>query len=522
MLEECAKKVEPPLLALHGEPREAHQDERLFRGLYRLTVSAGVAKDVDTFISSLVQTLDTSIRRRAVVMLKRSGKIDWHPVRVKLSEDLIKRVATLSEKARGRIYFGGEKNPTKDTVAWIPFKSERCGGGVYVSCRPMEPALAERELEFLTILGTIASDAVDRIEFRSVEPPRISPAAEFHGMIGSSRVMREVYSQVEAAGRSATTVLIEGESGTGKELVARAIHKCSSRAAGPFIAVDCGAIPETLIESELFGSKKGAFTGAVSDRPGLFEAANKGTIFLDEIGNTSPGLQVKLLRVIQEREIRRIGETRGRPVDVRLITATNLSLDKLVEENRFRTDLLYRLKVLHIKLPPLRNRREDIPALAQTFLDRLNATHKTKKTFAPGFLQESQSYAYPGNIRELQNIVERAFFLATGSVITTFPIEPARDEPVAGEDVSAWFHELTEGRKNFWSAVHDKYKNRDISRQKVMALVDFGLKSTRGSYKNLASSFRLREKEYRRFMDFLRRNNCLLDFRPYRKTVPGP
>jgi DNA-binding NtrC family response regulator/serine/threonine protein kinase/Flp pilus assembly protein TadD len=524
LLDECAKRIEPPVLAIHGEPREAHQDERLFRGLYRLTVSSGVAKDVDSFISSLVQTLDTGIRRRAVVMLKRDGKVDWHPVRVKLSEDLIRKVAGLSEKAKGRIYFGGEKNPTKDTVAWVPFKSERSSGGVYVSCRPMEPPLAERELEFLTILGTIASGALDHIELRNIETPRVRPAAEFHGMIGSSRVMREVYSHVEAAGRTATTVLIEGESGTGKELVAKAIHKCSPRAAGPFIAVDCGAIPETLIESELFGSKKGAFTGAVTDRPGLFEAANKGTIFLDEIGNTSPGLQVKLLRAIQEREIRRIGETRGRPVDVRLITATNHSLEKLVQENRFRTDLLYRLKVLHIKLPSLRSRREDIPLLAQTFLDRLNATNKAKKTFGTGFLRELPIYSYPGNIRELQNIVERAFFLATGSAITGFPIESPStgDDPVAGDEVSTWFRDLTEGRKNFWSAVHDKYKNRDISRQKVMALVDFGLTSTRGSYKSLASSFRLREKEYRRFMDFLRRNDCLLDFRPYRKAASAP
>ena len=519
LLDECVKQVELPVLALHGEMREAHQDDRLFRGLYRLTVSAGVAKDVDSFASSLVQTLDTSIRRRAVVMLKRGDRIDWHPVRVKLSQELTKRVAGLSDKARGRIYFGSEKNPTKDTVAWVPFQSERHSGGVYVSCRPIEPPLAEKELEFLTILGTVASGALDQIEARNTEPRPSTQATEFHGMVGNSKVMRQVYLHVETAARSGTTVLIEGESGTGKELVAKAIHKCSGRASGPFIAVDCGAIPETLIESELFGSQKGAFTGAVTDRPGLFEAANKGTIFLDEIGNTTPSLQAKLLRVIQEREIRRIGETRARPVDVRLIAATNCDLDKLVQEKRFRSDLLYRLKVLHITLPALRNRREDIPHLAQTLLDRLNAANKTRKHLAAGFFDGLSAYNFPGNVRELQNIVERSFFLSKSTTITGVAAGSENREAANGDDVSAWFNDLIEGRKSFWSAVQDRYKKRDISREKVTALVDLGLRSTRGSYKDLASSFHLRAKEYRRFMDFLRRSKCLLDFRPYRNSA---
>ena len=517
LLDECVKKVEPPALSLHGEVRGEQQDERLFRGLYRLTVSAGVARDVDAFTSSLVQTLDKSIRRRAVVMLKRGDRIDWHPVRVKLSQELMTKVAGLSDKARGRIYFGGEKNPTKDTVAWIPFQSERNSGGVYVSCRPMEPPLAERELEFLTILGTVASGALDQIEARQGEPRQSTQAVELHGMVGNSKVMRDVYFHVEAAARSGATVLVEGESGTGKELVARAIHKSSARASGPFIAVDCGAIPETLIESELFGSQKGAFTGAVTDRQGLFEAANKGTIFLDEIGNTTPSLQAKLLRAIQEREIRRIGETRSRPVDVRLIAATNCDLDKLVQEKRFRRDLLYRLKVLHIELPALRNRREDIPRLAQSFLERLNAANKTKKHFAASFFDGLSTYKFPGNIRELHNIIERSFILSSSNAITGVPIENKDRESASSDDVSAWFSNLTDGKMNFWSAVHDKYKKRDISRETITALVDLGLKSTRGSYKALASSFHIDRKEYRRFMDFLRRNQCHLDFRPYRK-----
>jgi transcriptional regulator with PAS, ATPase and Fis domain len=454
-------------------------------------------------------------------MLKSGEQVTWHPVRVKLSDDLTRQVTVLCDKSKGKTYFGGQRNPLKDTIAWIPFQSERHSGGIYVSCRTAEAPLTERELEFLTILGTISTGALDQIEKRKIEQPISAVVSEFHGLVGASKAMRDVYRQIELAAKAAATVLIEGESGTGKELVARAIHQCSSRAAGPFIAVDCGAIPEPLIESELFGAKKGSYTGAVADRPGLFEAAHKGTIFLDEISNTNPGIQAKLLRVLQEREVRRIGETKGRQIDVRLIAATNCNLDKLVHENRFRSDLLYRLKVLHIKIPALRSRREDIPMLVQIFLDRLNTANRTKKYFAAKLLQQLSAYNFPGNVRELQNVVERAFFSAKTSAITELPVESRPAEPPITDEVTIWFRELIEGQKNFWW-VQDKYKKRDISREKVIALVDLGLKATQGSYKNLATRFQLRDKEYRRFMDFLRRNNCLLDFRPYRRAGFSP
>ena len=315
--------------------------------------------------------------------------------------------------------------------------------------------------------------------------------------------------------------LIEGESGTGKELVAKAIHESGPRSNSPFVAVDCGAIPEGLIEAELFGAKKGSYTGAVADRPGLFEAANRGTIFLDEISNTGPALQAKLLRVLQEREVRRIGETKGRPIDVRLIVASNANLDTLSQEGSFRKDLLYRLKVLHIKVPPLRNRRDDIPMLAHSFLDRLNTANSPKKQFAPGIISQLPAHAFPGNVRELQNAIERAFFSAKGMIINNVPLESHTEEISSVDEVQAWFKELSDGRKDFWSAVQNRYKRRDISREKVLALVDFGLRSSHGSYKTMASMFRLKEKDYRRFMDFLRRNGCLLDFRPYRKGDAG-
>jgi transcriptional regulator with PAS, ATPase and Fis domain len=338
-------------------------------------------------------------------------------------------------------------------------------------------------------------------------------------MIGASKAIREVYSLTQIAANNTATVLIEGESGTGKELVARAIHAAGPRAKEAFIAVDCGAIPEGLIEAELFGAKRGSYTGALADRAGLFEAANRGTIFLDEISNTPPALQAKLLRVIQEREIRRIGETKGRPIDVRLIVASNMNLEQLVAQGRFRKDLLYRLKVLYIKVPPLRVRREDIPMLAHAFLQKLNAANKTKKYCAPGVINQLAAQSFPGNVRELQNAIERAFFSSKGTVISAIPVENQTATAVQHDEIESWFNDLSEGRKNFWSEVHSRYKSRDISREKVVALLDLGLRSSGGSYKVLASKFHLKRHEYRRFMDFLRRNNCLLDFRPYRRAA---
>src|SRR5262249_23777782 len=260
------------------------------------------------------------------------------------------------------------------------------------------------EIEFLTIVAAIAGAAFDKVSGK-VEIPDNSASNQFHGIVGNSKKIGEVRVAIEIAGRNAASVLIEGESGTGKELVARAIHAESARSRGPFIPVDCGALPEGLIEAELFGAKKGSYTGATGDRQGLFEAANHGTIFLDEISNLGIAAQAKLLRVLQEREVRQIGSMTGKAVDVRLIAATNCNLERLVSEGKFRQDLLYRLKVLHVLLPPLRDRKEDIPILATSFLERLNASNQMAKYFGPRVLDRFVEHDYPGNVRELQNAV---------------------------------------------------------------------------------------------------------------------
>jgi DNA-binding NtrC family response regulator len=237
----------------------------------------------------------------------------------------------------------------------------------------------------------------------------------FRNLIGKSPAMRKVFEFMRRAANTEATVLITGESGTGKELVARAIHCEGLRKDKRFVAVNCGAIPENLIESELFGHKKGSFTGAIADKRGLFEEAEGGTLFLDEVGELPFPLQVKLTRVLQERAVRRIGEAEERPVDVRILAATNVDLKEAVKEGKFREDLFYRLNIFLIRLPLLKERREDIPLLAALFLERHGRQQKSSVTgFTPEALSALMRYDWPGNVRELQNAIERALAVSDG------------------------------------------------------------------------------------------------------------
>ncbi len=254
----------------------------------------------------------------------------------------------------------------------------------------------------------------------------------FCGLIGSSLRMKELYDLISKVAPSVSSVLILGESGTGKELVARAIHTCSQRKTKPFVAVNCGAIPESLIESELFGHKKGAFTGAVADRPGLFEQAEGGTLFLDEIGELPVLLQTKLLRVLQEREFRRVGDTAVRKADVRVLAASNRNLDQQVGDGTFREDLYYRINVVQISMPSLRERIDDIPLLVDHFCRKLNPSRST--TITPDALKMLMNYSFPGNIRELENIIERSLILDNSRITPaslpkqlTERLQPCRD-----------------------------------------------------------------------------------------------
>ena len=261
-----------------------------------------------------------------------------------------------------------------------------------------------------------------RVEQRlRVRRRELGPSArevDTSGLLVHSDAMRRVVDLARRVAQVDSTVLITGESGAGKERIARFIHDESTRTGGPFVAINCGAVPEGLLESELFGHAKGAFTGASQDRAGLFEAANGGTLLLDEIGEVPPAMQVKLLRTLQEREVRRVGENRNRPIDVRLLAATNRDLTSEVHAARFRQDLYYRLRVVELRVPPLRERREDILPLARTFLQAATERMKRKVTgFTPAAANQLIRYSWPGNVRELENAMERAVALARTSRI---------------------------------------------------------------------------------------------------------
>jgi transcriptional regulator with PAS, ATPase and Fis domain len=294
------------------------------------------------------------------------------------------------------------------------------------------------------------------------------------GIIGSGKAMMEVYRLTRQVARSNASVLLLGETGTGKELIAKAVHQLSLRGSGPFVRVNCGGLVESLLESELFGHVRGSFTGAVANRTGRFEAAHTGTIFLDEINSTTAKLQVKLLRVLQEREFERVGDTQTIRVDVRVIAASNRDLQELADKDEFREDLYYRLNVVPIHLPPLRQRREDIPELVGHFLTYYNeendryVAHVEKRA-----MEALQDYHWPGNVRELQNVIERAVVMATGDELTYELLPPAvvgqrtpRSARIRGADLESLTYELVQ------QGLHSAGPNEDSLHTKIVNRVE--------------------------------------------------
>ena len=321
-------------------------------------------------------------------------------------------------------------------------KAIRAGAYDYLA-KPVDP-------DQLAVLIERISERRDLIRENTELKEMLIERYKFDEIVSTSHAMEEVLNMAGRVAASSATVLLRGESGTGKELIAKAIHFHSPRANGPLIKVNCAALPETLLESELFGHEKGAFTGATTRRIGRFEAADRGTLFLDEIGELTPGMQVKLLRVLQEREFERLGGNETIKVDVRVIAATNRDIEKAVKEGTFREDLYYRLNVVSIVIPPLRERKEDVPALLDFFIKKYNAENKKSIT---GISAETRDllmrYGYPGNVRELENIIERAVVLSKKGIITTadLPIHvrtSASEEELSAEPLKGSLNETLE------------------------------------------------------------------------------
>ncbi|MEI7703562.1 MAG: sigma 54-interacting transcriptional regulator, partial [Deltaproteobacteria bacterium] len=333
-------------------------------------------------------------------------------------------------------------------------------GAIYLGNDSVRNLFDERSLETLTVFASQASLLLQNALLlrdlrRENEALREAIDTRRYGdLLGAGPSMREVFRRIEKVAPTDVTVLVQGETGTGKELVAREIHRRSPRSEGPFVAVNCAAIPEGLLESELFGHVKGAFTGAVATRPGRFQAASGGTLFLDEIGEMPQSLQVKLLRAIQERSVQRVGESRAEPVDIRIVAATNRNLEEDVRNGRFREDLYYRLHVVTITLPPLRERADDVTVLARWFLQRYATEFESRaRGFAPAALVALRKHAWPGNIRELENRVKKAAVLADGPLVSTEDLDLKADGQEAAIPLSEAIEEF---RKRYISDILDR------------------------------------------------------------------
>jgi transcriptional regulator with GAF, ATPase, and Fis domain len=312
-------------------------------------------------------------------------------------------------------------------------------GVIYLGNDNVVSLFDDRALEVLTVFAAQASLLVqnamllDSLRRENLSLKEAVSSRQYGELIGSGASMREVYRRIEKVAGTDISVLVSGETGTGKEVVAREVHRRSQRANGPFVAVNCGAIPESLLESELFGHVKGAFTGAVATRVGKFQAAQGGTLFLDEIGDMPPSLQVKILRALQDRAVTKVGDNRPEPVDLRVIAATNRVLEDEIRKGAFREDLYYRLNVVSIQLPPLRDRGEDLVVIGKYFLQKYSKEFGAKvRGFTPGALVAMRKYAWPGNIRELENRVKKAVVLAEKALVSgeDLDLRPELLEPI--------------------------------------------------------------------------------------------
>jgi transcriptional regulator with PAS, ATPase and Fis domain len=345
-------------------------------------------------------------------------------------------------------------------------------------------------------------------------------------LVAASTQMMTLLETATRAAASDGKVLITGESGVGKDLIARHIHERSRRSGRPLLAVNCAALTDSLLESELFGHVKGSFTGAYRDKPGKLQVAHRGTIFLDEVGEMSLRMQAMLLRFLENGEIQAVGsDAPSARVDVRVIAATNRNLSEMIAAGQFREDLLYRLRVIHLEVPPLRDRREDIPVLVKHFVERTGR----RVSFSDEAMQLLVRHRWPGNVRELHNIVEQMVWLADDELVevdrlpasirtvapTAVPTKERRCQ-VADELYTA----VVTGGYSFWEHIYPLFLSRDITRHDMRELVRRGLATTRGNYRALLRLFGMSNDDYKRFLNFLAAHDCRADFREFRNGTP--
>ena len=413
-----------------------------------------------------------------------------------------------------------------------PMRSRgRALGVVYVDTPTMTREFPESLISLFAAFCSLAATAIDNSmahcqlnrDKAELEQNLRHAKDGFVEFLGESAAVRELRERVRSIGGSPLDVLICGETGTGKELIARALHRNSSRASAVFVALDCGSLSDTLFESELFGYRKGAFTGATENRPGLIESADGGVLFLDEISNLPLRLQPKLLRVLQEKEVRRIGEVVPRKLDIRVIADTNKDLQKEIQKGKFRGDLYYRLRVAEIRVPPLRERREDIPLLIDWFLARIVQGQGQTKHFSGEAFQRLINYGYPGNVRQLMYLVEGAYYASRGRLIEVTHLHPEVLDDIdkgllePSETARKVFDLLRNGESTFEQAVKRPFLKRLLTSQAVRQIVSLALRETGGRYRSAFRILRIPDKDYAVMMLFLKRHQCFVDFRPFRR-----
>ncbi len=432
---------------------------RKLSALLEVSQALGSTLDIREAVEKVLEILDRELgmKRGAIALVRSSGELairyahgmsegEKQRGRYQMNEGVTGKVVSsgkpvvVPQVSREPLFLNRTRKRSsgqEESFICVPIEDRRKTIGALSIIYPFrQNRNFEDSLKVLTIIASMISQSLRLAQMVEEEKAQLADENallkrelqqkyEYRNIVGTGKEMREVYEQIAQVAPTATTVLIRGESGTGKELVAHAIHYHSPRTAKPFVKVNCAALPESLIESELFGHEKGAFTGAVARKRGRFELAEGGTLFLDEIGDLSPALQVKLLRVLQEREFERVGGTETIRVNVRLIAATNVDLEGAVADGRFRSDLYYRLNVFSIFLPPLRERKTDILLLADHFLDKYAKQNgKRIKRISTPAIDMLMTYHWPGNVRELENVIERATLVCEGNVIHGYHLPP--------------------------------------------------------------------------------------------------
>ena len=547
-------------MELREGPRPGALIEAHSRILAQVTRVIGNISDRDALLESLVDLMIQAVgMERALVFLREEGTD-----RLRLAKgrnafhETVKRAEAISRSVLNDVYRQGEpfvtanaaadpRVSTRDSVMAFEIGTVFCGplrvngrtlGVVYADHRLPLSEISESMINLFAACCQLSATAIAGAKPRAPaaeqrearESAAHAVAESYLEIVGRSQAVQALRERIASVAASPLDVLVCGESGTGKELVARALHRTSAHAKGQFVAVDCGSLTDSLAESEFFGYKKGAFTGAAENRAGLLESADGGTLFLDEISNLPLRLQAKLLRVLQEREVRRVGDTTARKIDIRVIAVTNRDLHEEVKRGRFRGDLYYRLNAMEIRVPPLRERLGDVPILLNWFLNQAaDRAGAPAKSFSLQALDLLRHYAYPGNVRELINAVGQGFYTSPASIIEVEHL-PAEICQAAGAGESSGVpegraHEIYQsiraGRGTFEDLVRAAFKSRKLSREVVLGVICLALAETRGRYRDAIALLGVSEADYHNTMSFLKRHGCCPNFRRFRQA-PSP